>query len=184
MQFDKAHFFHRHRICTVRVRHHRLRRTIDVKSMPNVNTLDRNRLDYVVLCRYPSAGAGIQHLEVSATQSLTTSKVIEHVPGNRVDAIRQRRRVDVEVAYCSRAVFVVGKQRGDVGAELVVSWVPDDYAIDHNRNGRTVKWYPAWLWCQSPTKVDVVSSGSCAALRWCINCSKWYTIARQHSFRN
>src|SRR5258708_15510882 len=133
-----TNFFHRHRVAAVRILSDRFGSLVEVQSRPNPNALsDNGFVDHVFQSRH-AASAGIQHIEVSATQSFAASLVVEHIPGNGVNAVRQHSRVKVEEAHRAGAIFIVRERARDVGTELVISWTPQRNTVYHNRAGLSI----------------------------------------------
>src|SRR6267154_2986383 len=104
--------------------------------MPNLNALTGNGFVNNVFQRRYAARAAIQHIEISAAQSLATSLVVEHIPGNCVNSVRQHCGVEVEQAHCTAAISIGREQARDVGAKLVISRMSYRYSVYHHRNGR------------------------------------------------
>src|SRR5205807_5069100 len=82
--------------------------------------------------------AAVRDVEISTADPFTMTRVVEDIPGNRVNATRQFRCVDIEEAHCARAVCVSREQRCDIGAELVVCGMPDHLPVNYHRDRRTI----------------------------------------------
>src|SRR5258708_5693364 len=61
--------------------------------------------------------SAVKHAEIPAANPFAMTGVVEDVPGNRVNAAGQFRRVDIEEAHRAAAVRVSREHRCDIGAE-------------------------------------------------------------------
>src|SRR6266478_4302780 len=106
--------------------------------MPNLNALTGNGFVNNVFQRCYAARAAIQHIEISAAQSLATSLVVESIPGNCVNAVRQHCGGEVEQAQFTAAILIGREPARDVGAKLVISRMSYCHSVYHHRHGRSI----------------------------------------------
>src|SRR5258708_1197267 len=109
MQLDVGYFFHRHGVAAIGIRRDQVARTVEIQSVTNSDPFLRKRFVYPVFWRRDGAATNIQHIEVPATQSFPTSKIVERVPGNRVASVGKGSCVDVKEAHSSATVCVAWK---------------------------------------------------------------------------
>ena len=120
MQFDVADFFHGHGVNAIRARRHRFGTVIDIETVAKTDALVRSRFRDHILRSCFTASARVQDIEVAAAESFAVSCVVERIPGNRVDAVGQGRRIQVDKADRAHAIRESREQIRDVGKEIIV----------------------------------------------------------------
>src|SRR5579872_352012 len=120
--------------------------------MANTQRSARQRL-YRLLGRGRVFCAEILDREVTTADSVPATMIVSHRPGNRVDAVLKRRRVDVEETDSSVAIGQAGKERCYVTAILIVSGVPERQSIHKHCQRRAIKRDAVRVLCQSPAEV-------------------------------
>src|SRR5450759_1071022 len=89
-----------------------------------------------------------------------------------MNAIGELGRVNHEKPHTSVAVPKTREDARDIRAEVIVSRMAHDLAVDVDRDGRTVNRNDVRLWRNYPAKVYVVRAGNRFPLSRCINRAK------------